>query len=112
MASHRSAVGDVDAGRFRFDAGGVIVAVGLRVSFGALGVDKSAAGEGAVEWGRGAGTEEFVAVDGVACTNARSTRVLVLNIGQCTRKCVCRLKTMNLILLLPICVKDKRHGLL
>ena len=30
-----------------------------------------------------------VAVDGVACTNVRNTRVLVLNDGQCTCACAC-----------------------
>ena len=33
--------------------------------------------------------DTVVALDGVACTNAPNTCVLVLSDGQCTRACVC-----------------------
>ena len=95
VARRRSAVGDVDARRVRSDAGGVGVAVtvGLRVAVGAQVVD-AAAGEKPQMTMQSRVAEikaldSVIAVDKVACTNARNTRVLVLNDEQCTCACVC-----------------------
>ena len=88
VARRRSASGDIDDRRVRSDTGRACAAAAVeaRVVDAAAGPAQMTTQSCMVEI---KARDAVVAVDGVACTKDRNTRVLVLNDGQCTCACVC-----------------------